>query len=135
MKFPDSTTRAELMAGLEGVLRRIESAAVPCEIWVDGSFLTEEVDPDDVDIVIWVDGDLIDHPPTVDALNTIEFLDSDLRTQYGCDNHLLPLYREDHPAACHNEGFRSHFRRVFGSSLASQRPKGIAVVSIGGESR
>ena len=44
------------MEGLEIIVKRLVFAGVIGEIWVDGSFVTDKIDPSDVDILLLVDG-------------------------------------------------------------------------------
>src|ERR1700677_1985993 len=39
------------MGNLEGLVEQINHSAIAGSIWVDGSFLTEKLNPDDADIV------------------------------------------------------------------------------------
>jgi hypothetical protein len=41
------------MAGLVTILERIRNLGIVCEIWLDGSFLTEKIEPDDVDFIVF----------------------------------------------------------------------------------
>jgi hypothetical protein len=54
IRFPDSFTRPSIMTHLEQIVGRINSAAIAGEIWVDGSFLTEKLNPEDVDVLLVV---------------------------------------------------------------------------------
>src|SRR5688500_8482129 len=47
-----SLTRARIVEGLDDLVGRLVRAAVLGEVWIDGSFVTEKVDPEDVDILI-----------------------------------------------------------------------------------
>jgi hypothetical protein len=53
-KFPLSTTRWAIMDGFRKIVAMLEQESIPCEILVDGSFLTEEIEPDDIDFAIVV---------------------------------------------------------------------------------
>ena len=50
--FPLSTTRADVMEGLQSVVGRLERERVYGELWIDGSFLTNKINPNDVDVVL-----------------------------------------------------------------------------------
>lgn len=50
--FPASSTRGVLMQGLSEFRQYLEQFGLPFEIWVDGSFLTTKVNPNDVDVVV-----------------------------------------------------------------------------------
>src|SRR4051794_3892468 len=61
-QFPLSTRRHEIMSSLEHVVDVLLSAAVKGELWVDGSFLTNKIDPDDSDVVLRVQESFLTNP-------------------------------------------------------------------------
>src|SRR6516162_7117791 len=52
--FPISKTRKEIMLGFERIYAELVRLKIPCDIVFDGSFLTKEIDPDDVDFTVVV---------------------------------------------------------------------------------
>ncbi len=63
-RFSSSITRPSIMDGLEKVVYELNKSGLHLEVWVDGSFTTEKLNPDDSDIAIRVDG------PEFDAAST-----------------------------------------------------------------
>src|SRR5688572_17509862 len=61
VQFPNSKTRTRLMAGLEQVMGMLESFDVEGELWIDGSFVTQKSDPEDVDLVLRVQASFYDN--------------------------------------------------------------------------
>jgi hypothetical protein len=59
--FPDSKERAQILAGLEAVLERAWAVGIRCTVWLDGSFVTKKIDPDDVDFILLIDAVYYDH--------------------------------------------------------------------------
>jgi hypothetical protein len=59
-RFSDSMSRNRIMARLERAIQSLIANSIPGEVWVNGSFLTEKIDPEDVDVSIRVDGDFYD---------------------------------------------------------------------------
>ena len=50
--FPLSGTRAMIMEGLIAILKRLRTAGMgDADVWVNGSFLTKKIDPNDVDLL------------------------------------------------------------------------------------
>lgn len=47
-----SLTRPSIMEGLTTLILRLNEAGVRGEVWIDGSFVTFKVDPEDVDILV-----------------------------------------------------------------------------------
>jgi hypothetical protein len=50
--FPNSTTRSALYAEFQKLFYDIGSRNFPCEIWLNGSFLTHKIDPQDIDLTV-----------------------------------------------------------------------------------
>ena len=50
--FPLSKRREAVMRSLESLLTALSDAAIKAEVWINGSFLTNKIDPDDVDLVV-----------------------------------------------------------------------------------
>ena len=50
--FPLSTTRGQFMCGVEALCGSLSTALLKTEVWVNGSFLTEKIDPLDADLVV-----------------------------------------------------------------------------------
>ncbi len=58
--FPRSPTRAQIFAALKGLFAFLSTNDVRCEIWMDGSFITEKPDPEYADITVVIDVDVFD---------------------------------------------------------------------------
>ncbi|CAN5274793.1 hypothetical protein BH09BAC4_BH09BAC4_20610 [soil metagenome] len=65
--FPQSITRQATYEALQTYLIELKAAlGIPLIIWLDGSFVTEKQNPNDVDFVIFVDTDTFQqHQPTI----------------------------------------------------------------------
>lgn len=84
-----SAKRRDLFAKFERLVGELVELEIPSEIWVDGSFLTEEVDPWDIDLAVKVMDDVMqklskaqdefltrlsaDHEHYIDGLDTFVF--------------------------------------------------------------
>ena len=53
--FPLSTTRLKLFDGLNRLLAWFAQTSIAAEMWIDGSFLTQKIDPSDVDLVLKIE--------------------------------------------------------------------------------
>lgn len=53
--FPLSQTRSMIFESLIEFLKEILNAGTPDEIWIDGSYATNKVNPNDADLVIFLD--------------------------------------------------------------------------------
>ena len=55
--FPASQTRSIIFKCLGDFIKTILPLCVPCEFWVDGSFVTTKTNPNDADIILFFDYD------------------------------------------------------------------------------
>lgn len=59
-QFLVSTTRAEIWQHFESATVGIRSVVPVVCVWIGGSFLTDKMDPDDIDLVYWCQDVLVD---------------------------------------------------------------------------
>jgi uncharacterized protein DUF6932 len=106
----------------------LETAKVPGEIWADGSFLTEKINPKDIDLVLRVDGELY-NSGTVEQRQAIDWVIANQKLTLKCDSYVLFGYPVGHPL--HDEGlwWYSWWHRQWGFSREDD-PKGIVVLSL-----
>ena len=52
--FKDSQTREMIFDGFKKWLKELYKVAVPEEMWVDGSFATSKINPNDIDVVVFL---------------------------------------------------------------------------------
>src|SRR5688572_26578012 len=60
-QFARSSTRERIMGRLDAAVKRLADAGIVGELWIDGSFLTQKINPEDVDLSLKVDGDFYDN--------------------------------------------------------------------------
>lgn len=118
--FPASKTRSGLMADFQLVVRLLVGLGVEGEVWLDGSFVTRKVDPQDIDFVVFASADQYDATPTVRAA-----LDGLVDTQAGwppasCDTNVV-FFGND---------IRRFWEVKLGTGPAKGLPKGIVVVRL-----
>lgn len=126
--FPQSKTRQDIMLGLEEIVAELRNAQVEGELWIDGSFTTEKIDPEDSDIVLCVQGDFYDsaHPQQRD---TIDWIDSNLKFSHQCDSYVHFEFPKGHVHYALSEWMRAYWIRQFGFSRADDI-KGLALVRL-----
>ena len=88
-------SRERLFYGLEDFVQRYLVARLPCEIFVDGSFLTEKLQPDDVDVAVSIEFCVSQNLTPqqrilIDATNNEDFIG-------GVDSTAMIRYPRDHP--------------------------------------
>jgi hypothetical protein len=115
--FSNSSTRAELIAGLRRYVDCLAKFGIRFEIWIDGSFVTHKENPNDVDLVAFA------------SSSEVNCLSADFKRQlrglfdrisvkqaFKCDVLFAPI--ED-------MNVRSYWRGWYGFDR-SENPKGIA---------
>jgi hypothetical protein len=117
------------MTGLETVIRQLVGALLSGELWVDGSFLTEKIDPADVDLVLRIQTQA-DDDWNADQRRILEwFVHTDRKAELLCDGYILLAFPDNHPLHERGEERRRYWLRQFGLSR-SQQEKGIAVINL-----
>lgn len=124
--FPLSLSRAGIMDGLESLLERVNRIGLAMEVWINGSFLTEKMNPRDSDIVIRVARS--DWATATNAQKTAVFWvnDTDLEPEFKCDAYAF-VDDSSGPQLDDSEGDRGYWIRQYGFSRGDI-PKGVAVV-------
>jgi hypothetical protein len=59
-RFSPPTTRDQIFAAIELLIGDLRDWNVCCQIWIDGTFMTTERDPDIVDIAVVIEQDAFD---------------------------------------------------------------------------
>src|SRR5690242_1026672 len=90
-----SRRRKPIMEGLEKIVQRLVADAIEADIWVDGSFATKKIDPDDSDILVLITSDFFARA-TAPQKATIDWLNTDLKTGFLCHSHVLFQYPAGH---------------------------------------
>ena len=127
-RFPLSKRRESIMHSLEALLANLSSAGVKAEAWINGSFLTEKIDPDDVDLVV-----LVQQPDWPSDQGGKEALARVARQEFKnplkCDSYLSIEYPAGHPLNAFGLKQRDYWLKQFGESRGGTN-KGLAVLDI-----
>lgn len=124
--FPLSSTRSNIMNGLRIVISRLAAARIAGELWINGSFLTEKIDPRDSDVVLAADNRYVDIGCTLLQGKTLDWISSNLKAKHLCDSYVFFNYPKGHAYEAVGEWMRAYWIKQFGFSR-SEQPKGIAV--------
>jgi hypothetical protein len=128
--FTLSSTRAAIMSGLEVVARHLVVAGIVGDLWVDGSFLTEKIDPKDSDVLLCIDAPSMYNYGSVERKNAIDWVNSNLKdTSLLCDSYVLFTYPIPHLMYDDGEWNKAWYHRQFGFSREDEA-KGIVIISI-----
>ena len=128
-RFPQSVTRLSIMTGLEEVVSRLNQSGLTLDIWIDGSFLTEKLNPDDSDIAVRFHGEEYDAADASQKAVLDWAAQTDLVAQYKCDCYPFPEYAVRHPLYDHGQWRRAYWLNKFGHDRQDQA-KGLAVVQL-----
>lgn len=120
------------MDGFRQIVAMLEKERISCELIVDGSFLTEEIQPDDIDFAVVVTPDSYDHC-TKQQRELLDWIgdSKEIAKTHLCDCYLCVNYKEGD--AEWFEGFcdRAWWLNLYAKSVIYKRDRGIAIVRIG----
>src|SRR6266849_1549855 len=120
--FPLSKTRPEIMDGFERIHADLIGLKIPCDIVFDGSFLTKEIDPDDVDFTIVVTPEFFESC-LPEQLRYLEWIRDDftIKQTHLCDCQLCVEYPPS--SAEYFDGYqnRSFWVNFYAKSIIYQR--------------
>lgn len=118
------------MRGLEEIVRQLRQAAVCGELWINGSFLTEKLDPNDADLVLRLDAEFYD-TSTDEQKRIIDWLAGDLMESHMCDSYVFIEWPQSHRNYWIGEYMYAYWMRQWGFGRDGIM-KGIAVVELSG---
>jgi hypothetical protein len=130
-KFPLSNRRPNLWKEFTDLLDEIGACGLVCDVWVDGSFLTEKIEPKDVDFIVEVSVHTLDSlTPEQEALikKVQERGPGSMRNQRHLHGFVKVTAPEGHPFRAKAELQQHQWLRDFGFAYVSKEPKGIAII-------
>ena len=126
--FPLSNRRESIMRSLEILLLGLSGAAIKAEAWINGSFLTQRIDPDDVDLVVVVQQqDWPTDPAGKEVLARVAR--QDFKNPIKCDSYLSIEYPSGHARYAFGQKQRDYWLKQFGESRGGEA-KGLAVLDV-----
>lgn len=129
-RFSLSSTRRRIMRNLATLVEGLRAVGVSGSLWVDGSFLTEKMDPEDVDLLLYME-DRIYQSFTAAQKDDIRWLDDnrEIKDEYDCDCHIHFSYPPGDPRYDFGQLMHSYWHRQYGMDEFFEM-KGIAVVPL-----
>ncbi|WP_155987711.1 hypothetical protein [Thioalkalivibrio sp. ALE28] len=119
--FADSTTRPALIANLEAYAKLFLDLGASVELWLDGSFTTKKVDPNDIDLVVFSsEAEVNALPPREQSLLKALLDHATIKKRFGLDVYFC---------VAENQQMRSYWRGWFGFDR-NEEPKGIARIMV-----
>ncbi|MEB0078045.1 hypothetical protein QN386_22380 [Pseudomonas sp. CCI3.2] len=120
--FPLSVRRPALFGALGVYLELLQAAGFKGLAWIDGSFMCEKLEPQDIDIVLIYESDVIDglsesvRPVLNNLFDTVT-----IKNRFKL--HVFPVPAED------QEGVR-FWKQKFGTQRDETTPKGLASLGV-----
>jgi Family of unknown function (DUF6932) len=124
--FALSTRRDPLMRSVEALCMAVSTALIPSEVWVDGSFVTQKMDPGDVDLVVVVQSSILSGTEQQRHI-CARIAKQDFKVPLPCDSYILVEYPEEHAQHPMNELRRAYWIKQF-CFTRSEHLKGLAVI-------
>lgn len=119
--FSESTTRPALITGLRAFLASLRNVGIAFEIWLDGSFCTEKINPNDIDLVVFADEKQVNSLDDSNKRYLAGLLDRiTSRRKFGCDVLFAPAG---------DMNLRSYWRGWYGFDR-HERPKGMVKILV-----
>lgn len=106
LEFPNSSTRERLWMNFSAFLERFEKDVTAYyEVWIDGSFATQKLNPRDIDAVFHIDNQVVEFKKSV--LDT-KWFDKEQKFKIGLDLY----YSIEYPKQ-HKRYFLSHLNHLY----------------------
>jgi len=96
--FPESSTRSAIFQGYSNLCEDMLGLCHQIEQWVNGSFATKKLDPNDIDLVSIFPKEIVDSfDDTQQTLFATLVSGAKTKDNYRCDSYFVPLVDEDDP--------------------------------------
>ncbi len=131
-RFGLSETRKNICDGLARLSDILENGGVPCDVWVNGSFMTEKYDPEDADLLVRVDCQFLENA-SPDQHSVLEWINKFGPLEDGllCHTFVDVVYPPGTPIGETSKQQFGYWQSMFGLSRGNNE-KGIAVLKING---
>ena len=119
--FSNQEKRIQLIERFNYLIVKVELIGIPFEIWINGSFVTNKEEPNDIDIVFFFDPVKVNYLPADKKILLEEVANNAFsKYRYNCDVYFIPN---------DNQVLRSYWRGWFGYTR-SETPKGFARITV-----
>ena len=108
-------------------MAKYEAEGIPCDIWVDGSFVSSRLEPNDIDLLVQIDADV------AERLNEDQMLlidNTDMGAYDGLDSFVDTVYPRGHELADKLEDDDRSWGKLFGVGHDDRLLKGIAILRV-----
>lgn len=129
--FPLSKRRGPLWENFLWLVDQLKSCGIKCRIWLDGSYLTKKIEPDDIDLIVEVTIDNIERCNPIQKELLVKISNNRYRDE-PVKLHTFVIYSAPfgHMAYPEAEKIRARWVNDFGYSLIKREPKGIVLMEV-----
>ena len=124
--FPLSARRSLVFEGLEKLLNELNRWSIQAEVWIDGSFLTQKIDPEDCDLVVRLDSEFVERC-SPEQFQVLSWINTNLKATLLCDSYVFAEWPEGHEGHAAGAALRSYWLGWFGQDRRGGA-KGMAVI-------
>lgn len=96
------------MCNFQFIVQQLVLVGIVGELWVGNSFVTDKINPKDIDVILSVDGSFFDNA-TAKQHQVMEWVGSNLENSLGCDSKILVNYHDGE-----SEWDRTSYLVIFG---------------------
>jgi hypothetical protein len=131
-KFPLSTSRKPIMDGFLKIVGMLEQESISCELLVDGSYLTDEIEPDDIDFTVVVTPEFYENCNAAQR-KLLDWIGDDrtIAATHLCECYLCVDYKQEQSGWFEGICDRAWWLDLYRKSVVVKRIRGIAVVIFG----
>ena len=120
--FAESRTRPEIFAGYLKYLddlKEILGSTSGLIQWIDGSFVTDKLNPADIDLVSFVDNYVVEeHEAALKKLSSFE-----AKRIYQVDGYVVRVYPNDHAKSFRTDSDKAYWNDWFGNTKPDRKRK------------
>lgn len=121
-KFPDSARRKGLFGTLGIYLEMLESTGFKGSAWIDGSFMCNKEEPDDIDLVLVFESESLDNI-SESARPVLNGLFDTLTIKTRFNLHVFQVRTDDERGV-------EYWKKFFGTQRDEVTPKGLASIGV-----
>ena len=125
--FPGSKTREPLYRGWEAHWKTVSAVVPILSEWIDGSFVEEKTDPNDIDLCVILDGPVVDGLPLAARQALFRLVTPVGKPLFNCHCFPILVYPDGHPYRNYYFRNRGQWDSWWGETR-SNSPKGYVEV-------
>ena len=124
-EFVVNDHRAEIFSEYKSMLQGLsELLGKDFHQWINGSFISTEKNPADIDLVNLIDHHVVDQHES----DLVRFTASEAKETFGIDAYIVKIYPQDHPFSVRTQSDVKYWEHWFSNSRKNRRrvrfPKG-----------